>query len=139
VVERDRWRGIVAVAPHQHRSLIVTESKLLIEDPTGAAPPVELDLIPLARDGVVLPQGSTLTLVEKSGAEPERFQLRAIEPPTFDQIDWPPQVRELVEAQVAASAAARAELRRQLTSVVAWTIAGLGALLVALVVVLLLT
>jgi hypothetical protein len=139
VAERDRWSGIVAVAPHQHRSLIVTDDKLLIEDPTGAALPVELDLIALARDGVVLPQGPTLTLVEKSGPEPERFQLRAVEPPSFDAIDWPPEVRELVEAQVAKSAAARAALRRQLTSVVAWTIAGLGALLLVLIVVLVLT
>lgn len=135
----ERWRGTVAVTPYDRRSLVVTESILAVDDPLGSAPRVEFDLAELAQNGVLLPQGSTMTLVDKRGGpDAERLQLRAVDPPSFDDVDWPPGVRELVAGQVAASEAARVELRRQLTLVVAWTITGLGVLLLVLVAVLLL-
>jgi hypothetical protein len=136
----ERWRGTVRVTPYSHLSMVVTDDKLIVEDPTEAAPPIEFDLLELAEHGVVLPQGTTLTLVDRSAPDPEaaRLQLRAVVPATFDDVDWPPRVRELVEAQVAASEAARLKLRRQLTLLVAWTITGLGVLLVVLVLVLVL-
>ena len=133
----ERWRGTVAVTPYDRRALVVTDDALVVE---GAAERIEFDLRALAADGVLLPFETTLTLLDRSAAaEPARLQLRAVDPPTFDGIDWPPDVRELVEAQMAASEAARVALRRQLTLLVAGTIAGLGLLLVVLVVVLALT
>ena len=134
------WRGTVAVTPYDRRTMVVTDDKLIVTDPTEAKPRIEFDLMALAERGVLLPQGTTMTLVDRDAPDPEtaRLQLRAVVPSTFDEIDWPRRVRELVEAQVARSEAARLELRRQLTGLVAWTIAGLGLLLVVLVVVLLL-
>lgn len=135
----ERWRGIAAVTPSDRRLLVVTDDSLRVEDPTGAHPPIEFDLIALAERGVLLPYATTMTLADRDHPERERLQLRAVDPPTFDTVDWPPRVRELVDAQLAASAAARTALRRQLTRVVAGTIAGLALVLVLLVVVLLLT
>jgi hypothetical protein len=136
----ERWRGTVNVTPYDRREMVVTDDKLIVVDPTEAKPPIELDLLELAEHGVLLPHGTTMTVVDRSAPDPEatRLQLRAFVPSTFDDIDWPPRVRELVEAQVARAEAARLELRRQLTGLVAWTITGLGVLLVVLVVVLLL-
>ena len=118
--------------------MTVTEKSLTVDDPTGAARRLEFDLRELADGGVLLPYSSTLTLVDRSRSEPLRLQLRAVDPPTFDAIDWPPDVRAGIDAQVAAAAAASAKLRSQLGRVVAATIIGLGVLLVVLVVVLLL-
>ena len=136
----ERWRGTVNVTPYDRREMVVTDDKLIVADPTEAKPTIELDLLELAEHGVLLPQGTTMTIVDRTAPDPEaaRLQLRAFVPSTFDDVDWPPRVRELVEAQVARSDAARLELRRQLTGLVAWTITGLGVLLVVLVVVLLL-
>jgi hypothetical protein len=136
----ERWRGTVNVTPYDRREMVVTDDKLIVADPTEAKAPIELDLLELAEHGVLLPHGTTMTVVDRSAPDPEasRLQLRAFVPSTFDDIDWPPRVRELVEAQVARAEAARLELRRQLTGLVAWTITGLGVLLVVLVVVLLL-
>jgi hypothetical protein len=134
------WRGTVSVTTYDRRTLVVTDDALRVTDPTEAKPPREFDLMALAERGVLLPQGTTMTIVDRDAPDPEsaRLQLRAVVPSTFDEIDWPPRVRELVEAQVARSEAARLELRRQLTGLVAWTITGLGLLLVVLVIVLVL-
>ena len=136
----ERWRGTVNVTPYDRRTMVVTDDKLIVEDATEAKPRIEFDLLDLAEHGVLLPNGTTMTVVDRSAPDPEssRLQLRAFVPTTFDDIDWPPHVRELVDAQVARSEAARLELRRQLTGLVAWTITGLGVLLVVLVVVLVL-
>ena len=134
-----RWRGTVAVTPYDRRVMTVTDDALVVEDPLRPGETrIEFDLRDLARNGVLLPYATTLTLVDRSKPEAERVQLRPFEPATFEGIDWPPDVRESIDGQLAASAAARAALRRQLSTVVAGTIAGLGLLLVVLVVVLLL-
>lgn len=135
-----RWRGTVAVTPSDRRVMTVSDDALVIEDPLR--PGVtrrEFALRELAENGVLLPYATTLTLVDRTGPEPERLQLRAFRPPTFEGIDWPPEVRELIVGQLAASAAARAGLRRQLSLVVAGTIGGLALLLAVLAAVLLLT
>jgi hypothetical protein len=132
------WRGTVAVEPDDRRVMTVTDESLTVDDPTGAARRVEFDLRELAERGVLLAYSSTLTLVDRSRAEPLRLQLRAVDPPSFDGIDWPDDVRAGIDAQLAAAAAASAKLRSQLGRVVAVTIVGLGALLLVLVVVLLL-
>ena len=132
------WRGTVAVEPDDRRVMTVTDGSLTVDDPTGAARRVEFDLRELAERGVLLAYSSTLTLVDRSRAEPLRLQLRAVDPPSFDGIDWPDDVRAGIDAQLAAAAAASAKLRSQLGRVVAVTIVGLGALLLVLVVVLLL-
>ena len=131
------WRGTVAVTPEDRRVMTVTESSLSVDDPTGAARRVEFDLRELAERGVLLAYSSTLTLVDRSRTEPLRLQLRAVDPPSFDGIDWPDDVRAGIDAQLEAAAAASAKLRSQLGRVVAATIVGLGALLLVLVVVLL--
>ena len=132
------WRGTVAVEPEDRRVMTVTEEALTVEDPTGAARQIEFDLRELAERGVLLAYSSTLTLVDRSRPEPLRLQLRAVDPPSFDGIDWPDDVRAGIDAQLEAAAAASAKLRGQLGRVVAVTIVGLGVLLVVLVVVLLL-
>ena len=114
----------------------VNEDTLGVED--SLRPDVnrlEVDLHALAHDGVLLGGETTVKLMRAGG---ERLQLRALEPPTFEGVDWPADVRERIEEQRARSAAATAHLRRQLSVVVAGTIAGLTLLLVVLVVVLLL-
>jgi hypothetical protein len=132
------WRGTVAVEPEDRRVMAVTEESLTVDDLTGAARRLEFDLRELAESGVLLVYSSTLTLVDRNRPEPLRLQLRAVDPPTFDGIDWPQEVRAGIDAQLAAAAAASAKLRGQLGRVVAATIVALGVLLVVLVVVLLL-
>ena len=132
------WRGTVAVEPEGRRVMTVTDQSLTVEDPTGVARRIEFDLSELAERGVLLAYSSTLTLVDRSRPEPLRLQLRAVDPPSFDGIDWPQDVRAGIDAQLAAAAAASAKLRSQLGRVVAATIMALGALLLVLVLVLLL-
>jgi hypothetical protein len=133
------WRGTVAVEPEDRRVMTVTDESLVVDDPTGAARRIEFDLRELAERGVLLAYSSTLTLVDRSRPEPLRLQLRAVDPPSFDGIDWPDDVRAGIDAQLEAAAAASAKLRGQLGRVVAATIVGLGVLLLVLVVVLLVT
>ena len=132
------WRGTVAVTPYDRRLMVVTDAALRVDDPTGAAEPLSFDLAELADNGVLLPYAITLTLVDPGTPEPTRLLLRAVDPPTFDGIPWPPHVQERIDEQLAASAAARARLRRQLGMLVAATIAGLALVLVVLAVALLL-
>ena len=117
--------------------MTVSEKSLTVDDPSGLARRIEFDLRELAERGVLLAYPSTLTLVDRSRPDPVRLQLRAVDPPTFDGIDWPQDVRAGIDAQLAAAAAASAKLRGQLGRVVAATIIGLGVLLVVLVAVLL--
>ena len=133
-----RWRGTVSVTPDDRRVLTVSEDALVVHDPSERVERVAFDLRGLATDGVLLAYPTTMTLVDRGAPDGARLQLRALDPPSFDGIDWPPDVRELIEAQLAAAAAARARLTGQLARVVAVTIAGLGLLLLALVVVLVL-
>ena len=132
------WQGTVAVEPEDRRMMTVTDESLTVDDRSGVARRLEFDLRELAERGVLLPYSSTLTLVDRSGPEPLRLQLRAVDPPSFDGIDWPPDVRAGIDAQLEAAAAASAKLRSQLGRVVGATIVGLGVLLLVLVVVLLL-
>jgi hypothetical protein len=134
----ERWRGTVSVTPHDRRELVVTDDALIVEDPTGQKPRVDLDLHALAGEGVLLVLDTTMTILPPGGGEDQRLQLRAFVPSTFTDIDWPPDVAERVEEQRARAKAASAALRRQLGKVVAVTITGLGVLLLVLVVVLLL-
>src|SRR3954452_9937589 len=119
--------------------MVVTEQSLAIEETAGAARRVGVGLRGLGERGVLLPYSSTLTLVDRSRPDPLRLQLRAVDPPSFDGIDWPDDVQAAIDAQRAAAAAASLKLRGQLGRVVAVTIAGLGVLLLVLVVVLLVT
>ena len=119
--------------------MTVTDEQIVVEDPTGSEERVAFDLRALAESGVLLPLGATLTLSDRARPQPARLQLRAVDPPSFDSVDWPPVVRDLVAAQLAASAAARAQLLRTLKRVVAGTVAGLLGVLALLVAVLLLT
>ena len=135
----ERWRGTVTVDPHEPRVMTVDDRTLAVEDPIGSARRLEFDLRELGENGVLLPYSTTMTLVDRSTPEQRRLQLRAADPPTFDGIDWPPDVRELIDAQLAAAAAARARLQSQLGRVVAGTIAGLALVLLLLALVLLLT
>jgi hypothetical protein len=133
------WQGTVAVEPEDRRVMTVTDETLTVDDPTGAARQIQFDLRELAERGVLLAYSSTLTLADRSRPEPLRLQLRAVDPPSFDGIDWPDDVRAGIDAQLEAAAAASLKLRGQLGRLVAVTIVGLGVLLVVLVVVLVLT
>jgi len=135
----ERWRGTVAVGPQEQRVLTVTDDTLEVTDPGGIMPPVVLDLRALAEHGVLLPGAKMMTVVQGRGVDATRLQLRAVNPPTFEGIDWPDDVREGIEAQQARAREASLALRRQLGKIVALTIVVLGVLLAVLVVILLLT
>ncbi len=134
----ERWRGTVTVGPRARRSLVITDDAIEVTDPEGVMPPVVLDLRKVAERGLLLPGAATMTVVDGRGVDATRLQMRAVAPSTFEEIDWPDDVREHIEAQRERDRAASLKLRRQLGTVVAVTIAVLGALLLVLVIVLLL-
>ena len=83
-----------------------------------------------------------LARVDRSGrpsSKRKRSVLRAVDPGTFDGIEWPPDVRPAIDRQLAEAAASRERVRASLGRIVAVTIVGLGLLLVVLALVLLLT
>lgn len=137
--ERVRWTGRVTTMPRRERRLTVTDRRLILEEPDQPGGWVGFDIVELAEHGVLLVGGELLTLAARTPDGRVRYELRPVEPRTFDGIEWPPEARPLIEQQLRRSAEARAELRSQLRLVVAGTIAGLTLILVVLVAVLLLT
>src|SRR4051812_36276144 len=126
----ERWRGTVStVETQERRGMTVTDDAITVGDMTRVQRG-DFDLRGRATEGVLLPLSTTITLAAREGPHPARLQLRAVDPPSFDGIDWPADVREGIEAQQEKSAQARAGLQRQLGSVVAVTIAGLAVVLV---------
>jgi hypothetical protein len=130
--EEVRWRGNVR-APFDQRELVVTDRRLILTDAAQEA----VDIMEAAEYGVLLVRSVTL-IAAPAGGEP-RLDLRAVDPPTFDGIEWPEQALPLIAEQKARAERASAQLRRSLGSIVAITIVGLGVLLVVLVLVLVLT
>lgn len=136
--ERARWAGTVETEPRERRALMVTDRRIVLEEPARPGGWVGADIADLAEHGVILPYSSVLTVVAPGTDGAVRYSLRAVEPRTFDGIDWPPEARPLIERQLADAAASRARVREQLGRIVAVTIVGLGLLLVVLAIVLLL-
>ena len=136
--EEVRWRGTVR-APVDRLGMLVTGRRVILEQPGREPPWIAIDAAELAEHGVLLVRDYMLTMVAETPEGPLRLEVRPVEPPTFDGIDWPEAARPGIERQLAASAAARAELRRTLVRLVVGTIAGLTLLLVMLVVILLVT
>ena len=135
--EEVRWRGTVR-APVDRLGMLVTDRHVVLEQPDREPPWIAIDAAELAEHGVLLVRDYMLTMVAETAEGRLRLEVRPVDPPTFEGIEWPEAARPGIERQLAASAAASAELRRTLVRLVAGTIAGLTLLLIVLVVVLLL-
>ena len=136
--ERARWTGTVEVERDVRRALMVTDRRIVLEEPSQAGGWVGLDIRTLAEHGTLLPYSTVLSIAAQSTEGPVRYSLRAVDPRTFDAIDWPADVRPAIERQLDDAAASRARARQSLGRIVAVTIAALGLLLVVLAAVLLL-
>jgi hypothetical protein len=137
--EESRWTGTVEVERDVNRALMVTDRRIVLEDPVQPGGWVGLDIQDLAEHGTLLPYSTVLAIAAQSTQGPVRYSLRAVEPHTFDGIDWPRDAQPLIDKQLADAAASRERVRQSLGRIVAVTIAGLGLLLVILAVVLLVT
>lgn len=137
--ESARWSGTVEVEPRERRALMVTDTRLVLEDAQQVGGWVGMDVVDVAEHGVLLPYSSVLNVVAPSSSGTVRWSLRAVDPPSFDGIEWPAAAQPLIERQLAEAAESRARMRQQLGRIVAVTIAGLGLLLVVLAIALLAT
>ena len=117
--------------------MLVTDTSVIVEQPERSPPWVVFDVADLADHGVLLVRDYMLTMAAETPEGRLRIEVRPVDPPTFDGIDWSEAARPGIERQLAQQAEASAELRRTLGRVVAGTIAGLTLVLVILVVVLL--
>ena len=135
--EGERWRGVVR-APVDRLEMLVTDRRIVLEQPDRDPPWVALDIVDLADDGVLLVRGYMLTMAAETPEGRLRFEVRPVAPSTFEGIDWPEEARPGIERQLERQVEMSAELRRTLGRVVAWTIAGLTLVLIVLVLVLLL-
>jgi len=136
--EIERWRGIVR-APVDRLEMLVTDRRIVLEQPDRDPPWVALDVVELADHGVLLVRDYMLTMAAETPEGRLRLEVRPVVPSTFEGIDWPEAARPGIERQLERSAEMSAELRRTLGRVVAGTIVGLTVVLVVLVLVLLLT
>jgi hypothetical protein len=132
------WSGIVTAMGHSRRAMAVTDARILLADPDAPAGWIGIDIVDLARLGVLLPRDTLLTIAARTSDELLRLELRPVDPPSFADIVWPAVAQPLIDEQFARSERARLELRRTLVRVVVGTIAGLTLLLVVLTLVLLL-
>jgi len=137
--EEARWTGTVEVERDVNRELMVTDRRIVLEEPGQPGGWVGLDISDLAEGGTLLPYSTVLSIAAQSTQGPVRYSLRAVNPRTFDGIEWPRDAQPLIDKQLADAAASRERVRQSLGRIVAVTIAGLGLLLVVLAVVLLLT
>ena len=137
--ETARWTGTVETDRDVHRALMVTDRRIVVEDPDQPGGWAGLDIRQLAEHGVLLPYSTVLTIAAQSTQGKVRYSLRAADPRTFDGIEWPQDVQPLIDKQLADAAASRERGRASLGRIVAVTIVGLGLLLVVLALVLVLT
>lgn len=137
--EPTRWSGTVEVERDVRRALVVTDHRIVLEEPAQPGGWVGLDILQLAEHGRLLPYSTVLAISAQSTQGVVRYSLRAVDPPTFDGIEWPRDAQPLIEGQLADAAASRERARQSLGRIVAVTIAGLGLLLVVLAVVLAIT
>ena len=137
--ESARWAGTVEVERDVHRALMVTDRRIVLEEPNRSGGWVGLDIVDLAERGMLLPYSTVLSIAAQSSAGPVRYSLRAVDPRTFDGIEWPPEAQPLIERQLAGAAASRERVRQSLGRIVATTIAALGLLLAILAIVLLIS
>ena len=136
--ETARWTGTVETEADVRRALMVTDRRIVLEDPSQPGGWVGLDIGELAEHGVLLPYQTMLHLRAETAEGPVRHSLRAVDPRTFDGIDWPHDAQPAIDRQLADAAESRARVRQSLGRIVGLTIAGLGGLLVVLLLVLLL-
>lgn len=137
--EQSRWTGTVETERDVHRALMVTDRRIVLEEPAQPGGWVGLDIHDLAEQGGLLPYSTVLAITAQSTQGPVRYSLRAVEPRTFDGIAWPSDVQPSIERRLAEAAASRARVRQSLGRIVAVTIAALGLLLLILAIVLLVT
>jgi hypothetical protein len=133
-----RWEGVVR-APVDRLEMLVTDRRIVLEQPDRDPPWVALDIVELADHGVLLVRDYMLTMAAETPEGRVRLEVRPVVPSTFEGIDWPEAARPGIERQLAEQARMSAELRGTLGRVVAGTIVGLTLLLIVLVLVLLLT
>ncbi len=135
--EEARWTGTVELERDDRRELVVTDRRILLSEAAQPGGWVGLDIRDLAEHGMLLPYSTVLALAAQSTQGPVRYSLRAVDPRTFDGIEWPPDVRPAIDRQLAEAAASRERVRATRGRIVAATIVGLGLLLALLAVVLL--